>query len=158
MKIVYHCFGGAHTSITCAAIHLNFLPHDRIPRFNEFKAVPFYDKMDKEDVGMPLYMGQDDLGYDIYVMGMSGGKDVVIPAIKSYLNASYVDAKDIIFINALVKLHPITSLGGVASRKYGLVSIGRPMTIWGIRLTYPVLLDLVLKVKEFLKENYADRK
>ena len=82
MKLFYHCFGGAHTSITCASIHLNFLPRDRIPKTYEFKAIPFYDKMENKELGKPVYMGQDDMGWDIYVIGMKDGKNVVIPAIK----------------------------------------------------------------------------
>ncbi|MGI6188915.1 MAG: DUF3189 family protein [Clostridiales bacterium] len=154
MKLFYHCFGGAHTSITCASIHLNFLPRDRIPKTYEFKAIPFYDKMENKELGKPVYMGQDDMGWDIYVIGMKDGKNVVIPAIKSYLNANYVSHPEALFVSALVQLHPITAIGGITSRRLGLPCIGRPMTVWGIRRSYPHLVDLVNRVKQNIAARY----
>ncbi|NLO81735.1 MAG: DUF3189 family protein [Clostridiales bacterium] len=148
MKLFYHCYGGAHTSVTCASIHLNYLPNDRIPKTCEFKAIPFYDKMENKELGKPVYMGRDDMGWDIYVVGMKDGKNVVIPAIISYLNANNVSRREVLFVSALVQLHPITAIGGIVSRRLGLAFIGRPMTIWGIRRSYPHLVELVNKVKQ----------
>jgi len=151
MKLFYYCFGGAHTSVTCASIHLGFLPDDRIPETYEFKGVPQYDKMDHRRIGTPVYMGRDELGWDIYIMGMENAKTVVIPSIKSYLNVNGIRQDRVLFVNALVKLHPITSLGGILSRRLGLVSLGRPMTVWGIRKSYPALLKIVKDVKKNLR-------
>ncbi len=151
--LFYHCYGGAHTSVTCASIHLNYLPHDRIPETYEFKAIPFYDKMENSKLGTPLYMGRDDLGWDIYALGLKDGKSVVIPAIKSLLNVSGIYNRDVLFVSALVQVNPLTAIGGFTSRKLGLPFIGRPMTIWGIRKTYPLLVDLVTRVKEALMQD-----
>lgn len=152
--LFYHCYGGAHTSVTCACIHLNYLPHDRIPETYEFKAVPFYDKMDNDHLGTPLYMGRDELGWDIYVLGMKDGKRVVIPAIKSLLNVSGIPQQDVVFVSALVQVNPLTALGGFTSRRLGIPFIGRPMTIWGIRKSYPHLVDLVIRVKRALVQRH----
>jgi len=150
MKLFYHCFGGAHTSITCAAIHLGYLPMDRIPNFKEFISVPYYDKMEDKNRGTPLYIGRDELGIDIYAIGLRNACHIMIPAIKSYLNVNNIPSKDILFVESLVKLHPITGVGGFLSRKLNLVSIGRPLTIWGIRRRYSVFVEIVSGVKESL--------
>ena len=149
MKLFYHCFGGAHTSITCAAIHLGYLPMDRIPDCREFIAVPHYDKMEDKNRGTPIYIGRDELGIDIYAIGLKNACHIMIPAIKSYLNVNNIQPKDILFVESLVKLHPITS-GRFLSRKLNLVSIGRPLTIWGIRRRYSVFVEIVSGVKESL--------
>lgn len=151
MKLVYHCYGGAHTSVTCASIHLKYLPNDRMPKVQEFKNVPFYDKMDNDKLGTPVYVGRDEFGIDIYIMGMKNSSSILIPAINSYLNHCGGLNKDIVFVNALVELHPMTSIGGFTSRKLGILSIGRPMTILGIQKSYPRFLDVVSNVKENLK-------
>jgi hypothetical protein len=96
-------------------------------------------------------MGRDELGWDIYIVGMKNVKQVIIPAMKSYLNVCGVDQTDFLLVNALVELHPITSIGGVASRKFGMLLIGRPMTIWGIRKSYPKFVGLVSDVKQNLR-------
>ena len=82
---------------------------------------------------------------------MKNVKQLVIPSMKSYLNACGVEQKGFMLINALVELHPVTSIGGVLSRRFGIVSLGRPMTVWGIRKTYPKFLALVEQVKENLR-------
>ena len=151
MKLFYCCYGGAHTSVTCASIHLHYLPENRIPEFAEFRSVPFYDKMDNCKLGTPVYVGTDEMGWDIYIIGMKHAKQLVIPAVKSYLNACGVDQTDFLLANALVELHPITSVGGVLTRRLGIVSIGRPMTVWGIRRSYRRLVRLVRRVKKNLK-------
>lgn len=148
MKIFYHCYGGAHTSIVCAAIHLNYLTKDDIPAAFAFKEIPFYDKMKNNDIGSTVFVGTDEYGCDIYIMGMRNGREVVIPAIKGYLNEHYITNNDILFVNALVELHPVTALGGMLSRRLGLVSIGQPLTIWGIRRYYKIFVELVGKVQQ----------
>lgn len=150
MELFYCCYGGAHTSVTCASIHLGYLPDNRVPSAAEFAELPFYDKMDNHKLGTPVYMGRDIQGWDIYIIGMKNAKTLVIPAIKSYLNVCSRDQSDFKLINALIELHPITSIGGVITRKLGLISLGRPMTIWGIRKTYPQFLKLVEEVKKDL--------
>jgi hypothetical protein len=150
MKLFYCCYGGAHTSVTCASIHLHYLPNDRIPEPWEFQKVPFYDKMDNHKLGTPVFMGRDELGWDIYIIGMKNMKQLIIPAMKSYLNACGIDQMHFLLVNALVELHPITSIGGVTSRKLGILPVGRPMTIWGVRKSYPKFVDLVSNVKQNL--------
>ncbi|MFY9175962.1 MAG: DUF3189 family protein [Caldicoprobacterales bacterium] len=150
MKLFYHCFGGAHTSITCAAIHLGYLPMDRVPGSQEFNSVPYYDKMEDKNCGTPIYLGRDELGIDIYAIGLKNACHIMIPAIKSYLNTNDIQSKDLLFVESLVKLHPITGIGGFLSRKLHLVSIGRPLTVWGIRRRYGVFVEIVSRVKESL--------
>ena len=132
MKLFYCCYGGAHTSVTCASIHLGYLPKDRVPEAREFLSVPFYDKMENKELGTPVFMGKDELGWDVYIMGMKNEQQLVITSMKSYLNACGLDQKSFVLVNALVELHPVTSIGGMLSRRLGLVFPGRPMTVWGI--------------------------
>ena len=116
----------------------------------EFLSVPFYDKMENKELGTPVFMGKDELGWDVYIMGMKNAKQLVITSMKSYLNACGLDQKSFVLVNALVELHPVTSIGGMLSRRLGLVFPGRPMTVWGIRKTYPKFAALVEQVKENL--------
>ena len=153
MKLFYCCYGGAHTSVTCASIHLGYLPTDRTPEAFEFLCVPFYDKMENQKLATPVFMGRDMMGWDIYIIGMKNVKQLIIPSMKSYLNACGVEQENFLLINALIELHPITSIGGALSRKFGIVPLGRPMTVWGIRKTYPRFLALVKQVKENLRSR-----
>lgn len=150
---MYHCYGGAHTSITCASIHLKYLPCDKIPSEKDFRSIPFYDEMESHRVGTALFMGKDELGFDVYVWGMKGGKSLVIPSIRSYLNQTNPKRNEILFVNALAHLHPLTAIGGITSRRLGMVGIGRAMTIKGIIVTYPAFVELVERVKDNLRKR-----
>jgi hypothetical protein len=41
MKIIYCCYGGSHSSVTAAAIHLDMLPLTRKPTSAELLSIPF---------------------------------------------------------------------------------------------------------------------
>lgn len=113
-----------------------------------FEELPLYDKMENEDIGTPIFVGTDEYGSDVYIMGMRNAREVIIPSIKSMLNENSIANNHILFVNALIKLHPITALGGILSRRLGLIGLGKPLTIWGIRRYYNYFVELVEKVKE----------
>lgn len=113
-----------------------------------FEEIPFYDKMENEDIGTPIFVGTDEYGIDVYIMGMRNAREVVIPSIKSMLNENAIHNNHILFVNALIKLHPMTALGGILSRRLGLIDLGKPLTVWGIRRYYNYFVELVEKVKE----------
>ena len=74
---------------------------NRIPTPYEFLSIPHYDRMENEDLGTPQYFGRDELGIDIYVIGFKNACDIMIPTIKSYLNANNIPSKDVLFVEAL---------------------------------------------------------
>ncbi|HEX3010797.1 MAG TPA: DUF3189 family protein, partial [Syntrophomonadaceae bacterium] len=39
MKIIYHCFGGSHSSVTAAAIHLGLIEKHRPPSMEELMSL-----------------------------------------------------------------------------------------------------------------------
>lgn len=149
MNIIYTCFGGAHSSVTAAAIHLGYLPHDRKPSYEEFCAIPFYDQMDGWQIGRWVFMGTDEFSNDIYICGVKKDEGLFASAIYSYLNASYIASDQVKIVNALVVLHPLTSIGGYMSRRMRLVNMGRPLTIKGIIKTYDYFVKLVDNVKSY---------
>ena len=59
MKIIYSCYGGAHSSVVASAIHLGYLPMNRIPTEDEILSIPYYDQSPKELRGTPIYIGTD---------------------------------------------------------------------------------------------------
>lgn len=157
MKILYACYGGAHTSVTCSAIHLGMLPDDRVPGSRDFYGIPFYDKMPNEQLGTPRFMGIDIMGWEIYVMGMGGNRKLITTAIYSILKECDLDETKFFIVNALATLSPITAVGGFCSRKLNMVSLGRPLTIYGIRQTYHIFIDIVKRTKQkqqaYIKNN-----
>ena len=57
MIIIYRCYGGTHSSVMAASIHLELLPGDRKPAGKELLALPYFDRQNGADFGKIFYMG-----------------------------------------------------------------------------------------------------
>ena len=147
MRIFYCCYGSAHSSVVAASIHLGLLPTDRIPGINEFKYLPHYDETRSFEIGTPFFMGKDELNSDVFILGMASERNMIKKAIISFLKQTGFNTIDLLMIDTLPNVTWITRIGGFASRRLGIVSIGRPLTIFGIQQKYFDFVNLVNNVK-----------
>ena len=146
MKIIYHCFGGSHSSVTAAAIHLGLLPTNRLPSFRELMALPHFDKTPGEVYGVIRFMGRTAEGDEVYTLGkknLGSRLDQVFMGL-----AELLGVKDqVAVVNTMHHVNVLMMAGGFLSRRLGLVSLGRPILVWGTRLAFPQLVQAVETVK-----------
>ena len=147
MKIFYSCYGSAHSSVLSAAIHTGMLDKEKVPSYKDIRNLPHYDKTENAEIGIPFFYGYDDMDNEIYIIGMGPNKVTVKKTIESFLDRSGVSKNDYVFINTLSNVNWWTRIGGFLSRAIGLVSFGRPLTIYGIRKTYFDFVKLVVKAR-----------
>jgi len=147
VKVIYCCYGSAHSSVVAAAIHLGNLPVHRVPYSQDIMNLPYYDKATTAQLGLCMYMGTDDAGCDVYVLGMGPARKIVWRAVESIFELCGVSKESYILVDTLTSIGAVTKIGGFLSRRVGLTRIGRPMTIWGIRRAYPQLTSIVAGVK-----------
>ena len=150
MKIIYHCYGGAHSSVIMAAIHLGHLPLEKVPTNSEIMAMPLYEKMEGEEHGSLFFCGKDEFGNEVYVLGRRSLNLVVEPVLK-YLANKFDTA--IMVVNAVTYVNLIMKVGGFLSRKLNLIFIGRPLVLWGTRKAYNKFTQEVKKIKESFNAN-----
>lgn len=143
MRIVYHCFGGAHSSPVAAAIHVGLLPADRVPDASAIAAVPHFDTTSPRRWGELLPMGRDAHGHQVFVMGRGPHGAVARQALVSGFRLAGGDPEKLLVVDTLGCVNVWMRLGGYLSRRLGLVSLGRPLVIWGTRRAYPRLAALV---------------
>lgn len=157
MKIFYYCYGGAHSSVVAASIHLGMLPSDRFPSAKEIESLPHFDKTDSCEIGTPFFMGVDEYETEIFITGMTNERQLVKKTIYSFLRHSGIDESDLMMIDALKYVNFKTRIGGFLSRRMGLVALGRPLAIKGILEKYTDFLLLVkqTKQKELMRLNKA---
>ncbi|MGE5576691.1 MAG: DUF3189 family protein [Syntrophothermus sp.] len=146
MIIVYHCYGGTHSSPVAAAIHLGFLDPNQLPQPRQLVELPFYDRISPSDYGALRFMGQDATGNQIYVMGVGYHRNLMkrlVPGVAGILGGD----PGRIF---LIDVYPCTNwwmkIGGFLSRRLGFITIGRPLVIFGTRRAYPKLVGVVKEV------------
>ncbi len=158
MKIVYHCYGGAHASPTAAAIHLGILPLNRKPTFAELLKVPHFDSIRSWEHGKLFKAGVDNDGNEIYTMGRRNSADLIIKLIKEFTQLNEADPGLYYFVNCVQLLNPFMVTGGYSSRALGWVGIGRPIVTFGTILSFPILVRIVQRtIKEVQSLNSANK-
>ena len=155
MKVIYHCYGSSHSSVVAAAIHLGWLPSDRIPEPQEILRLPHYDKTSPAQIGTCFFMGTDEAGREVYIIGMGAAKGVVKRAVESIFRICGLSSNDYMLVDTLPEVGLVTKIGGFLSRAVGLIGLGRPLTVWGMRRSYPRFVNLVKGVKQRLESGGA---
>jgi Protein of unknown function (DUF3189) len=146
LRIIYYCYGSAHSSVVAAAIHLGRLPSRRIPTISEICSLPDFDRSTDQFLGMIHYKGKDEWGNRVYTVGLGSRPNEACRTLQSMIRL-LGDPEDFRFYNALHCLKMMGKVGGALSRRYGLRSIGRPLAAWGVQRSYSLLVDLVEAVK-----------
>jgi len=146
MKIIYHCFGGSHSSVTAAALHLGLLAKDRLPSPQELMALPYYDKTNNDDFGAIHYMGRDEQGNEIYVLGKKSLGNRFSHLLMGV--AEILGKEDqILVINVMDRVNISMKLGGFTSRRIGIPVLGRPVVIQGTRQAFSSMANMVEVIK-----------
>lgn len=150
MKVIYHCYGGTHSSVLAAASHLNLLPAGKKPDRKMLKCLPFFDKQLKKDLGRIFFLGRDDQGHDIFIVGRLDCPEVVEKGLHDLAKAFSIPVEDFITVNVMPCVSSSMKVGGFLSRAMGIVGLGRPIVAWGGINAYRRVTAIVQKVKEKL--------
>lgn len=147
MKIIYHCYGGAHSSVTAAAIHLGVFPENRVPTREEFLAVPFYDCQEADEHGHFFFMGQDEAGHEVFLIARRSRPRVLENIFAGMAGIFSIPPDDYCLVNVMGKVNLTMKLGGFLSRRWGVVRVGRPIVTLGTQAAYFQMVKLVQRVK-----------
>ena len=135
--VVYHCYGSAHSSVVAAAIHLGRLPATRPASVREICSLHWFDRVDTEEIGTPIYLGSDSSGTDVYVLGLGSSHSTARRTVSDFkdllLQAS---AREAVFVDCLPLAGVLTRVGGFISKRIGVGWLGKPLAAWGIRKKY----------------------
>lgn len=142
VKIIYHCYGGSHSSVMAAALHLGLIPKDRIPTEDELMTIPYYDKTTDADFGSIRFMGIDGFKNEVYVLGKKSMGDRysrLLMGVADILGRG----GDVLAVNCMNRVNLAMKLGGFGSRRMGAVSLGRPVLVRGSQKAFMELVNLV---------------
>lgn len=148
MKVIYHCYGGAHSSVIAAAIHLEQLNTGEKPTPDDILKCAYFDEVPPEKQGVIHYLGKDEGGHDIFNVGLGSAGTIAEKAFPDLLEIYGQTSEDLYMVNTLGCVNFPMRLGGFISRRLKLVNLGRPLVLKGSIMAYPSLVNLVQKVKE----------
>ena len=149
MKVIYHCYGRAHSSVVAAHLHLGNLPMTGPVSIGQVLGLAEFDRADSSQWGILHLMGRDEQGHEVYILGLDSQTAAGLRAITSL--AWHLGKKDEVFLcNTLPAVGIVTRLGGFTSKELGLTAIGRPLAAFGIILSLERLRKLVAWTKQSL--------
>ncbi len=150
LHIIYHCVGGAHSSVLATAIHLNKLPMDRKPSIDDILNISYFDTMIKRDQGKIIYRGTDENGHRIYNLSRQFVPHLVIPVIEDTWKLLNGNCDNLMIVSTLSTVNLLMRLGGFTSRRMNWIKFGRPIVAKGSLQSYFHLVDIVKDTKKRL--------
>lgn len=148
--IVYHCYGGSHSSVVTAAAHLGLLDPGRVPTASDLMALDYFDRMENEEHGRLRHMGIDEAGRLVYVLGCEGVNQRLVRCLRALMQEEHLEPDQVCFVNTLPYVNPLMRAGGFFSRALGWIAIGRPLVIRGTQRAFPQFAALARRVKKQL--------
>lgn len=146
MKIFYYCYGGAHSSVIAAALHMDKISYPL--NYEQVLNFPYFDLITPRQKGLPILLGKDNEGNEIYFVGYGKNKEMIVKLLKSFLQVNDIKDNDYLFVNALDKINWRVKLGGFMSKALRQKSLGSRISALGILLSGNQIKEKVEKVKE----------
>jgi hypothetical protein len=104
--------------------------------------IPYFDKTNDADFGRIRYMGTDEFGHEVYVMGKRSFSNRYVDILMGV--AEILGSKDkLIFVSCMDRVNWSMKIGGFTSRRLGIVPLGRPLVTWGTQQAFNQLVNLV---------------
>ncbi|MDS1029739.1 DUF3189 family protein [Bacillota bacterium LX-D] len=151
MLVIYHDYGGTHSTVVAAWLHLKRLSPNKVPTEKDLMAIPLYDRGTNKDFGRIKIWGQDEWGNTVATLGRKSADKLLLPALQD-LNSFLKNVEEIKFVNTMPAVNILMNIGGFTSRTLQLESIGRPIVIKGTIKAFPKLVQLVQDVRAYVKK------
>lgn len=155
MIIIYHCFGGAHSSVTAAAIHLGWLSPSQIPSKNDLMRIPYFDWQTRKDHGIFRFMGRDELGNKVFIIGRRNLREDFETLTYGLAEIYGFKREELLLVNTMTYINWMMILGGYLSRSQGMIQLGRPIVIKGVQHSFFKYVNMVNKVKKILNPGVS---
>ncbi|NLN22242.1 MAG: DUF3189 family protein [Syntrophomonadaceae bacterium] len=155
-KIIYHCYGGSHSSVITAGIYLGILPKNRVASKAELLDVPHFDQKETVIHGRLRFIGRDIKGNEVLVLGKRmAGPDITV--FLHNISELFSCREEIEAVDTTFPINPLMVIGGFLSRGLNLVTLGRPLVILGTQIAYPYLVQIAEDAQNRIKQNLTPK-
>jgi hypothetical protein len=147
MKLFYYDSTGTHSSLIAAYIHLNKLPYDKIPSNAEIKQIEAFGNINPQKYGIPILMGKDEQGNEIYAVGFGNDSELALQTIFHLIKTN--DLINWRFYNVALKTSLWVKISDFLIHILHLYGANKYFAAKEIRKNYPKIGQIVQKVKEW---------
>jgi hypothetical protein len=147
---IFYCGGvNSQLALLAGAIHLGHLPEAGSKLVDvENKLIEGIGHREPRNWGIPLFLGADCQGNEIYILTLGPDPDMGLQAIYHLLNATG-DPTQWKFYKTLSQINPLIRFGVFGVRHLHLELLGRWLIAQGIRTLYSDLVNQVQQIKEW---------
>lgn len=142
MIVIYHCYGGTHSSVLAAAVHIGLLDPQRPPTPSEITRLPYFDSRDWDDYGRLCEYGRDKQGNRVFILGR-GWHAEAPECLFRQMQRIRGGSQRYKLVNSARTLNWQMKLGGYLSRRLHMKRLGLPLVVHGTRKTFPRIAALV---------------
>lgn len=154
-RIFYACYAGTHSSVLAASLHLG-----RVKDGDDLCDLSFFDRRESKDIGVPVRVGVDAYGTEIYAMGTGWLSERVERPLCDLIEVASPNAKACICsVRGFLDLP--ARCGGFASRRCRLVWPGRQIIAAALGRRIPEMQRAVnrcLDLSRRWKDNEGQQK
>jgi len=154
-RIFYACYAGTHSSVLAASLHLG-----RVKPGDNLCDLPFFDRRESKDIGVPVKIGVDAYGSEIYAMGTGWLSARVEKPLCDLIEVASPNAKACI-CSVRGFLDFFARCGGFASRRCSMVWPGRQIIAASLARRIPemqVAVRRCLDLSRRWKDNEGQQK
>lgn len=146
MKIIYTCYWGSCLALAAALLHLNILSTSS--GMKEISNIPCFGKLDRQRLGEMFFIGQDDKGQEVYIMGVGNADKIIKRTITGFCQIYELRENSINFIDVRSCYNFYISIGTFISRVGFFHKIGNWLLIFGVKKSIPKLVKIVKKCQD----------
>ncbi|TYP54919.1 DUF3189 family protein [Thermosediminibacter litoriperuensis] len=145
MRIIYSCYWGSYLAVVAASLHLGLIEEfDR----RSILQLPYFGKLPEDELGRIYYMGTDDMGRRVYIMGSRKAGGVVERALKGIARIYDMGENSVAFADLLPYGNAFYSIGCFIIRRLNLKTAGNAFLILGLKKSFEKIKRFVEEVKE----------
>lgn len=153
-RVFYACYAGTHSSVLAASLHVGLLRDGRVCD------LPFFDRRVSADIGVPLLIGTDRYGAEVYAVGTGWLSARLEKPLCDLIEVASPRARACICsVRGFLDLP--ARAGGFASRRCRLVWPGRALIASSLARRVPEMRKAVsrcLDLSRRWKDNEGQRK
>lgn len=153
MKLFFYCRTGVHTSLITAAIHLGWLPTHRKVREAELVKIPYFNNIDYQLLGTPIFLGYDQFNNQVYTFGTWSETEVIPKAVDSLLKLHGVNSDQYLLVNTLRMENLLVRLGVKLAVRFKRKRLAEALLLGGLIKAYPTGLDIVRELRQTLEKE-----
>jgi hypothetical protein len=147
LHVIYHCYGGSHSSVTAACIHAGLIKDNIIPNAEKLLKLPYYDQQVAKDHGYIRYIGNDEYGNKIYITSKHNLAKDYETIMRSIAGMMEIPNDQLVFVDTMPYVNWLMVIGGYLSRRLGFTKLGRPIVIKGTQISFFKFSHLVNIIK-----------